>query len=294
MTLAGSRGEVTPIMSAERKSAGLVGKVAVVTGASRGVGKGVALGLGEAGASVYVTGRSLDSGDDPRGSLSQTVAEIAALGGVGVAVRCDHADDREVEAVFDRVRAEQGRLDVLVNNVMSTPQRALLPTGARSQWDLHPFWEMPLSVWDAFHRVGLRSHYVASVFAAPLLIETGGGLIVCISAPGSRRYVQNVAYGVGKAGVEKLAADMAEELHPHGVASVSLWPGFIRTEDVLAQPDVYPDLSGTVSQLFPGRAVAALAADPAVMERSGQTLKASELAAEYDFTDVEGGSPSVR
>jgi dehydrogenase/reductase SDR family protein 1 len=215
------------------------------------------------------------------------VDEVAALGGSGVAARCDHTDDAQVEAVFERVRAEQGRLDVLVNNVMATPQRDELPSGALSQWDLHPFWEMPLSVWDAFHQVGLRSHYVASVFAVPLLIENGGGLIVCISAPGSRRYVQNVAYGVGKAGVEKLAADMAEELRPHNVASVSLWPGFTRTEDVLEQPDVYPDLSGTVSQLFPGRAVAALAADPAVMEKTGQTLRASELSTEYGFNDPE-------
>ena len=263
----------------------LRGRVAVVTGASRGVGKGVALGLGEAGATVYVTGRSLDVGADARGSLTQTVDEIAELGGSGIAAQCDHTDDAQVKAVFDRVRADQGRLDVLVNNVMSTPQRAELPPGALSQWDLHPFWEMPLSVWDVFHRVGLRSHYVASVFAAPLMIETGGGLIVSVSSPGSRRYVNNVAYGVGKAGVEKLAADMAEELRIHDVASVSLWPGFIRTEDVLGQPDVYPDLSASVSQLFPGRAVAALAADPAVMEKTGQTLKASDLSAEYGFTD---------
>jgi dehydrogenase/reductase SDR family protein 1 len=270
----------------------LRGKVAVVTGASRGVGKGVALGLGEAGATVYVTGRSLVAGDDPRGSLSRTVEEIAELGGVGVAAQCDHRDDAQVGAVFERVRDEQGRLDVLVNNVMSTPQRNELPPGALSQWDLHPFWEMPLSVWDAYHQVGLRSHYVASAFAAPLLIESGGGLIVCISAPGSRRYVHNVAYGVGKAGVEKLAADMAEELRPHNVASVSLWPGFIRTEDVLGQPDVYPDLSSTVSQLFPGRAVAALAADPAVINKTGQTLKASDLATEYGFTDTDTEPPA--
>jgi dehydrogenase/reductase SDR family protein 1 len=265
----------------------LSGKVAVVTGASRGVGKGIALGLGEAGATVYVTGRSLGEGDDPRGSLTRTVEEIDRLGGRGVAARCDHTDDSDVEKVFEQVRTEQGRLDVLINNVMATPQRADLPTGARSQWDLHPFWEMPLSVWDSFHRVGLRSHYVASVFAVPLMIESGGGLIVCISAPGSRRYVQNVAYGVGKAGVEKLASDMAEELRPHGVASVSLWPGFIRTEDVVGQPDVYPDLSATLPQIFPGRAIAALAADPTVIERTGQTLKAAELAGEYGFNDME-------
>jgi dehydrogenase/reductase SDR family protein 1 len=269
----------------------LGGSVAVVTGASRGVGKGIALGLGEAGATVYVTGRSLDRVDDPRGSLSQTVDEIAELGGVGVAAPCDHADDAQVASVFDRVRAEQGRLDVLVNNVMSTPQRHELPPGARSLWDLHPFWEIPLSAWDAFHRVGLRSHYVASVFAAPLLIESGGGLIVCISAPGATRYVRNITYGVGKAGIEKLVADMAEELRPHNVASISLWPGFIRTEDVLAQPDVYPDLSATVSQRFPGRAVAALATDPAVMEKTGSTLRASDLSAEYGFADPEPETP---
>jgi dehydrogenase/reductase SDR family protein 1 len=265
----------------------LAGKVAVVTGASRGVGKGVALGLGEAGATVYVTGRSLEASEDPRGSLSGTVREIAALGGIGVAVRCDHRDDAEVQAVFSRVRTEHGRLDVLVNNAMTTPQRAQLPEGARSQWDLHPFWEMPLWIWDSFHLVGLRSHYVASVFAAPLLIETGGGLIVCISAPGSQRYVQNIAYGVGKAGVEKLVSDMAEELRPHNVASISLWPGFTRTEDVLGQPDVYPDLTGTVAQVFAGRAVAALAADPVVITKTGQTFRASDLAAEYGFDDAD-------
>ncbi len=263
----------------------LAGRVAVVTGASRGVGKGIALGLGEAGAIVYVTGRSLERSDDSRGSLNQTVAELEALGGTGVAVRCDHADDEQVRAVFDRVHAEQGRLDVLVNNVMSTPQRADLPDGAVTFWDLHPFWEVPVSFWDAFHVVGLRSHYVASAFAAPLLIETGGGLIVCISSIGAERYARNIAYGVGKAGVEKLASDMAEELRPHDVASVSLWPGFIRTEDVLAQPDAYPDLSATVSQIYPGRAVAALAADPGLMRRTGTRLKASELADEYGFTD---------
>jgi dehydrogenase/reductase SDR family protein 1 len=263
----------------------LTGRVAVVTGASRGIGKGVALGLGEAGATVYLTGRSLTGADDSRGSLEQTAAEVAERGGVGIPARCDHADDGQVEAVFRRVQAEHGRLDVLVNNVMSTPQRRELPPGALSQWDLHPFWEVPVSFWDAFHVVGLRSHYVASAFAAPLLIANGGGLVVSISAPGAERYVGNIPYGVGKAGIEKLSADMAEELRPFGVASVTLWPGFTRTEDVLAQPDVYPDLSATVSQPFAGRAVAALAADPAVMAKTGRRLRAADLAAEYGFAD---------
>jgi dehydrogenase/reductase SDR family protein 1 len=265
---------------------GLEGRVAVVTGASRGIGRGVAIGLGEAGATVYVTARSLEPADDPRGSLAKTVQDIAAAGGTGVAVRCDHADDEQVRRVFERVRGEQGRLDLLVNNVMSTPQRDELPPGVRSQWDLHPFWQIPLRFWDAFHVVGLRSHYVASALAAPLLIESGHGLIVCISAPGAVRYVNNVPYGVGKAGIEKLSADMAEELRPHHVAAVTLWPGFCRTEDVLAQPDVYTDLSATVSTLFPGRAIAALAADPDVMAKTGTRLIAKELAREYGFEDA--------
>jgi dehydrogenase/reductase SDR family member 1 len=263
----------------------LDGKVAVVTGASRGVGKGIALGLGEAGATVYITGRSLESSDDPRGSLNQTAKEIDALGGKGVPVKCDHADDAQVMAVFDRVRAEQGRLNVLVNNVMSTPQRSELPPGVPTFWELHPFWEMPVAFWDSFHRVGLRSHYVASAFAAPLMIETGGALIVCISSAGAIQYAENVAYGVGKAALDKLAADMAVELRPHNVASISVWPGFTRTEEVVDEPDLYPDLGRSVSPIFNGRAVAALAADPRVMEKTGTHVKVKDLAAEYGFSD---------
>jgi len=263
----------------------LDGKVAVVTGASRGVGKGIALGLGEAGATVYVTGRSLESSDDPRGSLIQTAQEIDALGGKGVAVRCDHADDAQVKAVFDLVRAEHGRLDILVNNVMSTPQRSELPPGVSSFWELRPFWEVPVKFWDSFNNVGLRSHYVASAFAAPLMIETGGALIVCISSGGAVQYVGNVAYGVGKAGVEKLVADMAAELRSHNVASISMWPGFTRTEDVVDDPKRYPDISRSAAPILNGRAVAALAADPKVIEKTGTHVTVKDLAAEYGFSD---------
>ena len=263
----------------------LDGKVAVVTGASRGVGKGIALGLGEAGATVYVTGRSLDSSDDHRGSLTQTAQEIDKLGGKGIAARCDHAVDEQVQAVFDRIRAEQGRLDVLVNNVMSTPQRSELPPGVASFWDLRPFWEMPVKFWDSFNNVGLRSHYVASAFAAPIMIETGGALIVCISSGGATQYVGNVAYGVGKAGLEKLVADMAAELRPHNIASISVWPGFTRTEDVVADTKRYPNISRSEAPVYTGRAVAALAADPKVMEKTGTHITVKELAAEFGFND---------
>jgi dehydrogenase/reductase SDR family protein 1 len=263
----------------------LRGRVCVVTGASRGIGKGIALALGAAGATVYVTGRSLRSTDDSRGSLSSTVEQITAMGGIGISVQCDHSIDSEVQAVIRRIREEQGRLDLLVNNVMSTPQRFELPNGIDSFWDLHPFWEVPPNFWDAFHNVGLRSHYVASVYAAPLLIATGGSLIVNVSSVGASRYVGNVAYGVGKAAVDRLASDMAEELRPRNVASVALWPGFTRTEDVVGQVETYPDLAGSTSPLFNGRAVVALATDPQVMVKSGQRFRVVDLAAEYGFVD---------
>jgi dehydrogenase/reductase SDR family member 1 len=263
----------------------LDGKVAVVTGASRGAGKGIALGLGEAGATVYITGRSLDSSDDHRGSLKQTAQEIDRLGGKGIAAKCDHTVDEQVKSVFDRVRSEQGRLDVLVNNVMSTPQRSELPSGITSFWELRPFWEVPVKFWDSFNNVGLRSHYVASAYAAPLMIETGGALIVCISSGGATQYVGNVAYGVGKAGIEKLVVDMAAELRSHKVASISLWPGFTRTEDVVDDPKRFANLSRSTAPIFNGRAVAALAADPRVMEKTGTRITVKELADQYGFSD---------
>jgi dehydrogenase/reductase SDR family member 1 len=265
----------------------LRGKVAVVTGASRGIGKGIALALGAAGATVYVTGRSLAPSDDARGSLTGTAKEIDALGGTGIALRCDHADDVQVKNAFDRIGAERGRLDLLVNNAMSTPQRRELPEGARSFWDLHPFWRVPIAFWDSFNHVGVCSHYVASVHAVPLMINNGSGLIVNITSMGAASYAQCVAYGVGKAATEKLAFDMAEELRPHNIASVALWPGFTRTEDVLGQRDVYRDLSRTVSPRFNGLAVVALAGDEHVMKKTGSRLKVSELSTEYGFSDPE-------
>lgn len=267
----------------------LAGRVAVVTGASRGVGKGVALGLGEAGATVYVTGRTLQEGTSKwPGSLAETAAEVTRLGGKGIAVRCDHAVDAEVETLFRRVQQEQGRLDVLVNNVFAAPDR--MPTDV-------PFWEVPLSLWDTLHAVGLRSHYVASRCAARVMTAERRGLIVNTSSGGAVRYTFNVAFGVQKAGVDRMAKDMAHELRPYGVAAVSLWPGFIKSEKLLAQPDRLPPalvkhvLKHGETALFAGRAVAALAADPTIMAKTGQVLLAAELAAEYGFTDAGGRVP---
>lgn len=260
----------------------LEGQIAVVTGASRGVGKGIALGLGEAGATVYVTGRSVTAGALP-GTLGETAEAVTSLGGRGVAVPCDHADDDQVKELFARVRAEAGALDILVNNAFAVPEGRL--TG--------PFWELPISQWDTMHRVGLRSHFVASVFAAPIMIQAKRGLIVNVSSFGAKIYAVSVAYGVGKAGVDRMSRDMGRELAPFGVTAVSLWPGIVKTERLLLEPERLGfDTSKGESPQFSGRAVAALAADPERAKKTGQALVVAELAREYGFTDVDGSQPA--
>ncbi len=251
---------------------------AVVTGASRGVGKGIALALGDAGMRVYVTGRSTEG----ELSIGRTAEEVTRRGGEGIAVRVDHAIDAEVEALFDRVEREAGRLDVLVNNVFAIPNERM--------WGV-PFWEQPIAMWDRMHEVGLRSHYVASVFAAPRMVRAGCGLIVNVSSFAGAGFQLNVAYGVGKAGVDRLAADMAHDLAPHGVASVSLWPGIVRTEWVMSQPELPFSTKVSESPELSGRAVAALANDARVMDKTGRVLIVAELAREYGFTDVDGTRP---
>jgi len=263
-------------------------RVAVVTGASRGVGRGVALGLGEAGFIVYLTGRTIHDGDSDRpGSVTKTAAEVADLGGHGIAVACDHRSELDTEAVFDRVNREQGRLDVVVNNATSYTTDIGPPEGA-------PFWELPTDIWDQMHTVGLRSHYVASRFAAQQMVAQGRGLIVNISSIGATRYTGNVSYNVVKAGVDMLTLASAEELRPRGVAVVSVWPRLTRTEGVLAHPELFPEPDKAWSPQFAGRAVAALAADPNVLDKTGRAFDIGDLAAEYGFTDIDGRRPAPR
>jgi dehydrogenase/reductase SDR family protein 1 len=264
-------------------------RVTRVTGGSRGVGKGVAIGLAEAGATVIVTARTRNGGESEwPGSLDETVKAINAAGGNGAGLLCDHSDDNSVQAVFEQIQREYGRLDVLVNNVFAAP--SVMPVNI-------PFWQIPMSLWDTMQRVGLRSHLVASQLAVPLMLPQGRGLIVNTSSGGGIRYTFNVAFGVQKAGVDRMARDMAHELRQYGIAAVAIWPGYIKSEKLAAQPDrVPPALAKLIAERgetpqFAGRAIAALAADPDVMEKTGQILLASELAREYGFTDIDGKIP---
>jgi NAD(P)-dependent dehydrogenase (short-subunit alcohol dehydrogenase family) len=267
----------------------LAGKVAIVTGASRGIGKGCALELGAAGATVYVTARSSTEADHPLpGTVGATAHEIDALGRTGVPVALDHRDDDAVEALFAQVLDEHGRIDVLVNNAFIVTDE--LTSG-------RPFWEVAISNWDDMIDIGTRSAYVASVFAARAMTAAGSGLIANVSSSGAEEYAWQVAYGVGKCALDRITADTAHELAPFGVTVVSLWPGFVRTEriDVGRAAGLLPeslDLSTSESSRFTGRAVVALAGDPAVARWTGRAVASRDLADEYGFTDVDGRLPA--
>jgi dehydrogenase/reductase SDR family protein 1 len=272
---------MSPVLPTIPPSLPLAGQVAIVTGASRGVGKGIALGLGEAGATVYVTGRSVQKGALP-GTIGETAEAVSALGGRGIAAACDHSDDAQVAQLIARVNREQGRLDILVNNAFAVPDGKLLA----------PFWELPIEQWDVMHRVGLRSHYVATWHAAPLMIAQKLGLVVNVSSFGAKIQAVNVAYGVGKAGVDRMTRDMGRELKAHGVTVISLWPGVVKTERLLADPERLGfDMTNGESPLLSGRAVAAIASDPERLAKTGSAVIVAELAKEYGFQEIDGSAP---
>ncbi|MEV0057693.1 SDR family NAD(P)-dependent oxidoreductase [Saccharopolyspora shandongensis] len=263
-------------------------RVAVVTGASRGAGKGIALALGQTGATVYVTGRTRREGEASLpGTVFATAEEIDRRGGTGVPVVCDHRDDAQVAALFERVRADHGRLDILVNNAFIVPDQ-LATKG--------PFWSKPLALQEMFE-VGLRSSYVSSYYGAPLLVSTGGGLLVNTSSFGATCYMHGPAYGAVKSGVDKMAHDMAVDLKPFDVAAVSIWMGLLRTERTEAalnsDPERYGELTAMAeSPEFTGRVIAALAEHPDRMRWTGRVLVGAEVGEELGVVDVDGTSPA--
>lgn len=264
-------------------------RIIVVTGASRGAGKGIALALAGPGTTVYVTGRTRIEGENPLpGTVQRTAEEINERGGEGIPVICDHSDDNQVADLFHRIERDHGRLDILVNNAFTIDGDLTKPG---------PFWQKSLSLQDVFN-VGTRSSYVATWHAAPLLVNNGEGLVVNTSSFGGRCYMHGPAYGAGKAAVDKMAHDMAHDFRPHGIAAISLWMGMLQTErteklfESGTDSEQYKNfLANAESAEFPGRVINALARDDRLMDRSGQVLIAAEIAEELGVTDINGAQP---
>lgn len=260
----------------------------MVTGASRGIGKGIALQLSEAGATVYITGRN-------EKTLKESAAEIKQRGGDCVPVICDSTKDKDIEELFERIKREQnGRLDMLVNNAYAGVQAIFDNMGVK-------FWETDPSIWDAINNTGLRGHYIFSVYATRLMVAQGRGLIVMISSMGGLRYLFNVAYGVGKAACDRLAADMAFELRNRGVVSVSLWPGAVQTELIsqfVMEKDVPQGIDPKMKEVFEngestelsGKCIVSLAQDRNLMSMTGKVLMTADLAHRYGIKDIDGRS----
>jgi NAD(P)-dependent dehydrogenase (short-subunit alcohol dehydrogenase family) len=274
----------------------LKGKVALVTGATRGVGKGIAVGLGEAGATVYITGRSLESSNVSNrlsGSLQETQLAVENAGGKCIAVAVDHSDDEQVRLLFERIQNERGQLDLLVNNVFSGVSAIRNAYGK-------PFWQSEPNLWDSINNVGLRSHYVASVYAARLMKKRSTGIICTISSWGGISYLFGAAYGAGKSACDRLAADMAVELKPDNIASISIWPGIVGTEQIIdfAQQTAENNAQTTLGDgynwetpLLTGRAIAALASQPNIMQYTGKVQIVAELAEKYNLVEANGDRP---
>lgn len=261
--------------------------VAVVTGASRGAGRGIAIALGAHGCTVYVTGRSEKAGDASlAGTIYQTADAVTAAGGKGIPVRVDHGDDGQIRTLFETVGRDHGHLDILVNNACALHDQLTAPGN---------FWEKPLEIVDMLD-VGLRSGYVASYYAAPLMIGRRRGLIVFTSASGAVHYVYGPAYGAHKAGMDKFAADMAVDFKPYNVAVMSIWMGALLTDRlkmvIAADREKYGHLEAAAeTPEFTGHIVWALYNDPMLLEMSGKTVIGAEMAMKYGIKDRADRQP---
>ncbi|MFC4619820.1 SDR family NAD(P)-dependent oxidoreductase [Camelliibacillus cellulosilyticus] len=266
----------------------LKGKVALVTGASRGAGRAIAIELGRAGATVYVTGRSIagKSTNNWPGTIDETAAQIDAAGGQGIAKRCDHTNDLETESVIARIRKEQGKLDILVNNVWGAHDLGV---------DAKPFWELPLKHWETMFTAGVRAQLATNHFAVPLMREKGQGLIVHTTFWDDWKYTGQFYYDLAKNALIRMAYGLSVELKAENIAVIAVSPGFMRTELVLIHHDAdeehwqdSEDLRRTETPFYVARGITALACDPDVMKKSGQVFKIADLAIEYQFTDIDG------
>merc|ERR1711874_195396 len=274
----------SPVFSSDEMSPSLQGKVCLVTGAARGIGRGIALQLGKAGATVYITGRTKKNLDD-------CAEEIKARGGIPVTVQMDHGIDSEVEKLFDQIKREQnGKLDLLVNNAYAVVSTIFNNTGKK-------FWETePVSTWDTINGVGLRGHYICTTLASRMMVPRQQGLIVNVSSSGGLKYLFNVAYGVGKAACDRMAADCAFELRKSGVSMVSLWPGPVKTEFITEKMTSDANEMGKAFEKgetieYAGKAVVHLAADKNIMARSGKIINTADLGREFGFVENTGESP---
>ncbi|MEE2683456.1 MAG: SDR family NAD(P)-dependent oxidoreductase [Actinomycetota bacterium] len=262
----------------------LKGKVAVVTGSSRGIGRGIAVGLGEMGATVYITGRS--SGTGPL-TIEATAELVNTAGGIGIPVATDLGDDLQIEELFENVRESQGRLDIHVNNAFKIPNPPV--------WG-GKFWEHPIQIWDDQVGIGLRSAYVSSVHAVRLMMEQTDSLrfVANISSSGSERYALSASYGIAKMGTDRLTRDFAVEGKEDGLCVIGLWPSQVLTEFILEsveKGDIELDEEHSETPLYTGRVIAALATDPKRFDKNGQVLTTAELAVHYDIYDERGKQP---
>jgi dehydrogenase/reductase SDR family protein 1 len=261
--------------------ADLKGRIAVVTGASRGIGKGIALALGERGCIVYVTGRTVGDGER---TIDTTARKVTEAGGEGRAIQCDHGDDEQIAALFERIGKEVDHIDILVNNVYKIPTPPAWGGG---------FWDHPIQIWDDQVGIGLRAHYVACWHAASLLFASKSAAMLNVSSPGGQTYHFSSSYGAGKAGLDRMTADMAHELVPKGIPAIVLYPGVVATEFILdAAKDGKMDLSQSQTPLLVGRAAVALLASDDLMKRTGTIQWVEDLAEEFDVLDESGKRPT--
>jgi NAD(P)-dependent dehydrogenase (short-subunit alcohol dehydrogenase family) len=272
--------------------ANLEGKICLVTGASRGVGRGVALGLAEAGATVHITGRTLRDGEHPDGldrdgSLASVVEAAKVHPGSVIAHRVDHSSIEETDKIVRQVIAREGRLDVLVNSAWGGYERMADETGFT--W-VYPLWQQPMWRWHSMMDVGVRSSYCTIRAASETMAQQHSGLIVNISFWAAQKFMQNVVYGVSKAAMDKMVSDVAFQMREFNVAAVALYPGLVRTEEVMKHKEHF-DISNSESMEFQGRAVAGLAVDPKLMEKSGRVFTSADLALEYGHSDIDGYQP---